>query len=226
MAIHHWPKDDRPREKLLAKGERWLSDAELLTIFLQTGTRGLSALDIAKDLLQEFGSLKKLFASSMHHLVQKKGVGPAKYARLRAAVEMGRRLNNEIVNPGMVLNDPLLTQRFLKTNLRERSSEVFSCIFLNNHFEMLAYEELFYGTINETSVYPREIVKRGLSLNAARVILAHNHPSGHPEPSQADIEITQMIKQALSLVDIVVTDHIIIGNPYNYSFAQKGLLRT
>lgn len=225
MAIHHWPKDDRPREKLLLKGERWLTDAELLAIFLQTGTRGDSALDIAKDLLQEFGNLKSICTTPMHTIIQKRGLGPAKYARIRAALELSRRMNSEVIKPGMILNDPTITQCFLRSHLRERSSEVFACIFLNNHFEMIAYEELFHGTINETSVYPREIVKRGLAHNAARVILSHNHPSGHPEPSHADIEITQIIKQALSLVDISVADHIIIGNPKNYSFVENGLVR-
>lgn len=225
MAIHHWPKDDRPREKLLIKGEHFLTDAELLAIFLQTGIRGSSPLDIAKELLQNFGSLKKLYTAPMHVLVQKKGLGAVKYVRLRAALELGKRLNNEVIQPGMILKDALMTQRFLRSHLRERTSEVFACIFLNNHYEMLAYEELFHGTINETSVYPREIVKKGLAHNAARVILAHNHPSGHPEPSHADIEITQIIKQALSFVDITVADHIIIGNPGNYSFVENGLLR-
>jgi DNA repair protein RadC len=224
MPITDWPQEDRPREKLLNKGEQALTDAELIAIFIQSGTRGKTALDIAKELLMEFGSLKKMLRAPAHALIQKKGVGNARYACLRAAIEVGRRYLNEQPLSGTVLNSSRMTQKFLADKLREHTNEVFACLFMDNHFRLICFEELFHGTINEANIYPREIVRRGLGHNAAKIILAHNHPSGSPAPSTADQEVTLLIKQALSLVDIDVVDHIIIGNPENYSFAEAGLM--
>lgn len=224
MPITDWPKEDRPREKLLHKGEAMLTDAELIAIFLQTGMRGKTALDIAKELLNEYGGLKKLLLASPASLIKKRGIGSAKYAALKAAVELGRRYLAENLPIGEVLNNSRTTQKFLSDKLRHYVNEVFACLFMDNHFRLLSYEELFHGTINEANIYPRELVRRGLTHNAAKIILAHNHPSGRPAPSVADKEVTLLIRQALSLVDIEVVDHIIIGNPENFSFAEAGLM--
>jgi DNA repair protein RadC len=224
MPITDWPHEDRPREKLLHKGEQSLTDAELIAICLTSGTHGKSALDIAKELLSEFDGLKKLLRAPANSLIQKPGMGHAKYAVLRAAVELGRRYLNEQLSPGSMLNSSRITQQFIAQYLREYTNEVFACLFMDNHFRLIKFEELFFGTINEANVYPREIVRRGLAHNAAKIILAHNHPSGNPKPSTADKEVTTLIKQALLLVDIDVVDHIIIGNPENFSFAEAGLM--
>jgi DNA repair protein RadC len=223
MSIANWPQEDRPREKLIIQGEQNLTDAELIAIFLKTGLRGKTALDLAKELLHEYGNLKKLLRAPCQSLIKKPGIGRAKYSTLKAALELGRRYVHENPPLGSVLNSSRMTQQFLTQRLREHNNEVFACIFMDNHFRLLCFEKLFYGTINETSIYPREILRRGLIHNAAKVILAHNHPSGNPAPSQADKEITLLIKQALSLVDIDVIDHIIIGDPENFSFAEAGI---
>ena len=222
--ISEWPLEDRPREKLLQKGEQALTDAELVAIFLKTGTRGKTALDIAKSLLTEYGSLKKLLRAPEAALLQQTGLGRAKYAALKAALELGRRYFGETISIRETLNNSQKTQKFLAERLREYDKEVFACIFLDNHFRMLSFEELFHGTIHSASVHPREIVKRGLAHNAAKIILAHNHPSGRATPSMADKDITRLIKQALDLVDIQVVDHIIIGNPEIFSFAEQGIM--
>jgi DNA repair protein RadC len=224
MPITDWPQQDRPREKLLSKGEHILTDAELIAIFLKTGIRGKTALDIAKELLSEYGSLKKLLQVPPQTLIKKPGIGNAKYAALRAAVELGKRYLNEPLLIGTALNSSRATQNFLAQRLREHTKEVFACLFLDNHFRLICFEELFFGTINEANIYPREIVRRGLMHNAAKIILAHNHPSGNPLPSAADKEVTILIQQALQLIDIDVVDHIIIGNPENFSFAETGII--
>lgn len=224
MPITDWPYEDRPREKLLMKGERTLTDAELLAIFFKTGTRGKTALDLAKELLQEYGSLKKLLTLPDAILIEKRGLGPAKYAALKAAIELGRRYLNDYLPTGTILNDSRVAQKFVADQLREHANEVFACLLMDNRFRFISFEELFHGTVNEAHIYPREIVRRALFKNAAKIILAHNHPSGQSLPSHADKEVTQVIKQALALVDIDVVDHIIIGNPENFSFAEAGLI--
>lgn len=224
MPITDWPEEDRPREKLLRRGSQALTDAELIAIFLQTGTRGKTALDMAKEWLHEFGSLKKCLSAPRAAILQKAGIGHAKYAALLAAIELGRRYGEETIALGETLKSSSITQRFLAAQLRHYPNEVFACLFMDTHFRLLHYEELFRGTINEANIYPREIVRRGLEYNAAKIILAHNHPSGRPTPSDADKEVTQLIKQTLALVDIDVVDHIIIGNPDHFSFAEAGLI--
>ena len=224
MPITDWPQADRPREKLLDKGENILTDAELIAIFLNSGVKGKTALDIAKELLIEFGSLKILLRSTKEILIKKQGVGIARYAMLKAAIELGKRYLHEQIPPGMALNNSRLTQKFLADRMRENLNEVFACLFLDNHLRLICFEEIFHGTINEANIYPREIVRRGLAHNAAKIILAHNHPSGWAKPSAADKTVTALIKQALSLVDIEVIDHIIVGNPDNFSFAEAGIL--
>ncbi len=224
MSIMNWPEEDRPREKLLHKGEQALTDAELIAIILKSGIRGKTALDIAKGLLMEYGDLKKLLHASHQSLIHHPGIGHTKYVTLKAAMEIGKRCLHLHVPVGTVLNNSRITQQFLAERLQDYKNEVFSCLFMDNHFRLIRFEILFHGTIHSAAIYPREIVKRGLEHNAAHIILAHNHPSGVPIPSTADKEITLHIKQALNLIDIEVIDHIIIGNPTHFSFAEAGLL--
>jgi DNA repair protein RadC len=222
MAITDWLEAERPREKLLARGAKNLSDAELLAIFLRTGMRGKTALDLAQDLLSEYGSLKKLLAIPLSNLTNKRGLGSAKAAALKAAVEVGLRFHAEILQIGDRLDNATAAKNFLIQRLCGYQQEVFACLFLDSRHCVLAFEELFFGTINESSVYPREVVKRGLANNAAEVILTHNHPSGNPTPSEADRDITFLLKQALGLVDIKVIDHIIVGHQKCLSLAELG----
>jgi DNA repair protein RadC len=225
MRITDWPIEDRPREKLLLKGEKSLTDAELLAIFINTGLPNKTALDIAKELLQEHGSLKKILHYQNILPFKKHGIGKAKFAMLKAAIELGRRFRQENITVGQRLNNSREVHTFLMGQLSDHTNEVFACLFLDNHLRLLHFAELFYGTVDSAQIYPREIVRRGLQLNAAKIILAHNHPSGSPMPSQADKEVTQLVKQALKLVDIDVVDHIIIGHQQYFSFAEMGLLK-
>jgi DNA repair protein RadC len=224
MGISQWPQDERPREKLLQRGAQHLSDAELLAIFLRTGTRGKTALDIARELLSEFGGLKKLLNSNPQMLLQKSGFGKAKYAAIKAAVELGQRYADEMIPIGETLNSSQNAKGFLARRLGDYQHEVFACLFLDTHHRLICFEELFHGTINESNVYPREVIKRGLAHNAAKVIFAHNHPSGNPTPSQADWDITHLLKQALALVDIQVIDHIVIGHRASVSLVESGFV--
>jgi DNA repair protein RadC len=224
MSITHWPPSERPREKLFQFGAKNLSDAELLAIFVNTGVRGKTALDIARELLTAFGGIKKLLQAYPHEIYQQRGLGKAKYALLQAAMELGRRFLDSDVQVGEILHDSDLTRRFLAHRLKNYPHEVFACLFLDNHNRLLCFEELFHGTLNEASIYPREVVKRALAHNAAKVIFAHNHPSGNAAPSVADEEITQLLKKALALIDISVVDHIVIGHKETLSFAEQGLI--
>ena len=224
MAIKDWDEEDRPREKLLQRGAGALTDAELLAIFLRTGTPGKSAVDLAKDLLADFGSLKALLDADQARFCLANGLGSAKYAQLQAVLEMAKRHFQEILQRGNALTSPDITRAYLSAQLRGYSYEVFACLFLDNQHRVIQFEELFRGTIDGASVYPREIAKRALHHNAAAIIFAHNHPSGIAEPSQADRHITDKLKQALALFDIRVLDHFIIGDGLPYSFAEHGLL--
>ena len=224
MAIKDWPAEQRPREKLLNQGPGALSDAELLAIFLRIGIRGKSAVDLSRELLAEFGSLRALLEADLKTFCRCKGLGSAKYAQLQAVLEMARRHFFEILDRGEALTSPESTRAYLSDRLRSYSHEVFACLFLDNQHRVIELEELFRGTIDGASVYPREVVKRALYHNAAAVILAHNHPSGICEPSQADKQITDKLKQALQLMDIRVLDHFIIGDGQPYSFAEHGLI--
>jgi DNA repair protein RadC len=224
MKINHWPLSERPRERLLAQGAKNLSNAELLAILLRIGVPGKTALDLARELLSQFGGLKQLPDASPQQLCQAGGMGKAKYAMLLAAFELGKRCLEENNHLGEKLSSSQASQGFLAAKLRGQSQEVFACLFLNNHNHIIAFEELFHGSLTETAIYPREIIKRALAHNAAKIILSHNHPSGDAAPSQADRLTTQHLKQALSLVDIQVLDHIIIGQQENFSFAEKGWL--
>jgi len=222
--IKDWPAEERPREKLLAKGSEVLTDAELLAIFLRTGIAGKTAVDLAQELLMEFGSLQALLEADQTQFCQGKGLGSAKYAQLQAVLEMAKRHYVEILQRGSALTSPEATRAYLSAQLRNYSYEVFACLFLDNQHRVIVFEELFQGTIDGASVYPREVAKKALMHNAAAVIFAHNHPSGVSEPSQADKNITEKLKQALLLFDIRVLDHFIIGDGEPYSFAEHGLL--
>lgn len=224
MSIRHWPEDERPREKLLKLGPQALSEAELVAIFLRTGTPGRSALDVARDLLKQFRSLRGLLTAEREALCAAPGIGSARYATLQAALEMTRRHYQELMHSGPALANPQATRDFLHMKLRDLRHEVFCCLYLDNRNRVIAFEELFRGTVDGASVHPREVVKRALAHNAAALILAHNHPSGVAEPSQADELITRRLKEALSLVDIRVLDHLVVGDGKCESFAERGLL--
>jgi len=224
MTIKSWPKAERPREKLLQHGCQSLSDAELLAIFLRTGIAGKTAVDLARELLQAFGSLRTLLTCNLEEFTRHKGLGSAKYAQLQAVVEMSRRHLNESMLKSNVLCDPSATKEFLHAKLRDYEHEVFAALYLDSQHQVIHFEELFQGSIASATVYPREVVKSALKYNAATIIFAHNHPSGVAEPSQADQQITGKLKSALALVDIQVLDHIIIGDNQCTSFAERGLL--
>ena len=223
MPITDWPADERPREKLLLKGSNSLSDAELLAIFLRTGIRGKSAVDLARDLLSDFGSLRALLTCARQDFCARKGLGDAKYAQLQAVLEMARRHLGEDLKRKHALTSPDDTRRYLQSLMRDFEHEVFGCLMLDNKHRVIAFRPMFNGSISSASVYPREVVKRALADNAAAVILAHNHPSGVAEPSQSDIHITRRLVEALELVDIRVLDHFIIGDEV-VCFSERGLI--
>ncbi len=223
MAITDWPQDQRPREKLLSKGSQSLSDAELLAIFLRTGMRGKTAVDLAQELLQGFQGLRQLLKADQQSFCQHAGLGPAKYAQLQAVLEMARRYLFENLQRGDTLSSPQDTRQYLSSQLRDYPHEVFAVLFLDQRHRVICFEELFRGTIDGASVYPREVVKKALQHNAAALIFAHNHPSGVAEPSQADEQITRRLIDALKLVDVRVLDHFIVGDEV-VSFAERGLL--
>lgn len=223
IPIKNWPADERPREKLLLRGAQALSDAELLAIFLRTGTRGKIAVDLARELLHEFGSLRALFEADEAHFCQANGLGQAKYVQLQAVLEMSSRYLQERLERGAALSDPDSVRFYLSTRLRHKLAEVFACLFLDNRHQVIQYEEMFHGTIDNATIHPREVVRTALKHNAAAVIFAHNHPSGIAEPSQADQRITQQLKEALALIDVRVLDHFVVGEQV-VSFAERGLL--
>lgn len=223
MAITDWPQDQRPREKLLSKGSQSLSDAELLAIFLRTGMRGKTAVDLAQELLQGFQGLRQLLKADQQSFCQHAGLGTAKYAQLQAVLEMARRYLFENLQRGDTLSSPQDTRQYLSSQLRDYPHEVFAVLFLDQRHRVICFEELFRGTIDGASVYPREVVKKALQHNAAALIFAHNHPSGVAEPSQADEQITRRLIDALKLVDVRVLDHFIVGDEV-VSFAERGLL--
>lgn len=223
MAISDWPAAERPRERLLANGAGALSDAELLAVLLRTGLRGKSAVELARDLLEQFGSLARLLDAGPH-LGRIKGLGQAKTAQFAAAVELARRSVKEELKSGALLTSPGAVRDYLRLALSARPHEVFICIWLDAQHRVIQFEEPFRGTLTQTSVYPREIVKAALENNAAAVIFAHNHPSGVAQPSQADELLTRNLRDALALVDVKVLDHFIIAGSQAISFAERGLL--
>jgi len=224
MAIHDWPESERPREKLLARGVQCLSDAELLAVLFGSGVRGASAVDLGRQLLQQFRSLRELLVAPQANCLGVPALGGRRYGILQAALELARRHYCEELKAGPALEAPQATRAFLVAQLRDRPYEVFCCLHLDNRHRLIAFDELFRGTIDGASVHPREVVKQALARNAAAVILAHNHPSGVAEPSQADELITARLREALALVDIRVLDHLVVGDNRCVSFAERGLI--
>lgn len=224
MAISDWPEQERPREKLLQQGAESLSDAELLAIFLRTGTSGNSALDLARGLLTTFGSVRGILEAQREDFCAQPGMGDSKFAQLQAALELTRRHMLETLQRSDCLTSSALTRNYIRSRMRAYTREVFLCLFLDNQHRVIAQEELFHGTIDGSMVHPREVVRRSLHHNAAALIFAHNHPSGVAEPSQADISITRRLKNALALIDIRTLDHLVVGDSEVTSLAERGLI--
>ncbi|MGY0504732.1 RadC family protein [Luteimonas sp. e5] len=222
MHIRDWPLAERPREKLHRQGASALSDAELLAIFLGSGLRGQDAVSTARALLTEHGPLRPLLERDARQLARLPGIGPARAAVLGAALELSTRFMAARLERGEALNDPQAAGRYFAHRLRHQSREVFAVLFLDNRHRALGFEELFSGTHDSAEVHPREVVRRALTHNAAAVMVGHNHPSGHPEPSEADRRITHALKRALSLVDVRLLDHFVIGDGTPVSMAARG----
>jgi DNA repair protein RadC len=224
MGINDWTEQERPRERLVREGAAALSNPELLALLLRVGVRGKSAVELGRDVLQHFGSLHGLFGATLNDFSEVHGLGMAKYAQLQAVMELARRAIGEQLQAGASLSSPELVKRYLRIKLGGQRHESFVVLFVDVKNRLIADKELFRGTLSHTSVYPREVVKAALACNAASVILAHNHPSGTPEPSEADLHLTRSLKQALALVDIRVLDHFVVAGPLVHSFAEHGQL--
>jgi DNA repair protein RadC len=224
LPICDWPKEERPREKLLARGAHALSDAELLAVLLRCGTGGLNAIELAQAHIVSFGSLRELLTAEFGSWEDKAGVGIARYAALQAALELAKRHLRESLEKGSALAAPETTQRFLRAELQHRPYEVFCCLYLDSHHRLIAFEELFRGTTEIAHVHIKEVVRQTLLHNASAVIFAHNHPSGVMQPSRADEDITRRLRHVLALMEVRVLDHLIVGNGGCYSFAEHGLL--
>jgi DNA repair protein RadC len=224
MGIKDWPAAQRPRERLIREGAAALSDPELLALFLRVGVQGRSAVELGRDLLQEFGSIQGLFGATLGQLSSVHGIGPAKFAQLQAVMELARRALGEQLVTGPALGSPDAVRQYLRISMGRQQHESFVVLFLDVKNRLLACDELFRGTLTHTSVYPREVVKAALAHNAASVMLAHNHPSGVSEPSDADLLLTRALVQALALVDIRVLDHFVVAGSQVHSFAEHGQL--
>jgi DNA repair protein RadC len=224
MSIRHWPLAERPRERLIERGAQVLSDGELLAVLIGCGNRGRTAVDLARELIRAFGSLREFLNADRRKCLGQLGIGPARYAALQAALELARRHYREPLRIGSALSAPGSTRAFLVAQLRDRPYEVFCCLHLDNRHRLIAFDELFRGTLDGATVHTREVVREVLLHNASAVIFAHNHPSGVAEPSHADELVTRRLKDALALVDVRVLDHLIVGDSYCLSFADRGLL--
>lgn len=222
--LKEWPSAERPREKLLLQGANSLSDAELLAIFLRTGVKGCNVVELSRQLLKSFGSISAIFKANLAEFSQKKGLGEAKYVQLQACLELSKRYLYEQVATETVLTSSQATKNFLIAELRGESREVFAALFLDTQHQVITFEKLFFGTLNAAAVYPRVVLEKALHHQAGAVIFCHNHPSGITEASQADKQITRQLINALSLVDIRVLDHVIVGGHQCYSFAEQGEL--
>jgi len=224
MSIKNWPVYERPREKLVQMGAQSLSDAELLAILLRTGTAGMTAVDLARQLLNDYKGLRGLLTANQKNFCKGKGLGIATYVQCQAVLEIARRHYAEQLGERDSFTSPEQVRNYLQATLRDRPCEVFCVLFLDNRHRLICFEECFNGTIDGASVHPREIVRKALHHNAAALILAHNHPSGVAEPSQADIALTSRLQEALSLVDVRVLDHFIVGEGMPVSFSERGLM--
>jgi len=223
ILLKDWPELERPREKLIHLGPQSLTDAELLAIFLRTGVRGCHVVDLARQLLENFGSIANIYQASHDEFCQQHGLGTAKYVQLQACLEMSKRyLAEQLIQHGNVLTSSQATRNYLIAELRHESREIFALLLLDNQHQVLKFERLFYGTIDAAAVYPRVVVEQTLKHRAAAVILAHNHPSGVAEASIADKQITSKLTHALQLIDVRVLDHIIVAGNQCYSFAENG----
>jgi DNA repair protein RadC len=224
MGISDWPEQQRPRERLLREGAQALSDPELLALFLRVGVKGRNAVELGRDLIAHFGSLHALFGASARQLAAMHGLGPAKASQLQAVMELARRAIGEQLQAGETLSSPEAVRLYLRLHLGRQPHESFLVLFLDVKNRLIASEEMFRGTLTHTSVYPREVIKAALARNAASLILAHNHPSGVPEPSEADLLLTRALVQALALVDVRVLDHFVVAGAKVHSFAEHGQL--
>jgi DNA repair protein RadC len=224
MAIPQWPASERPREKLLRQGAQSLSDAELLAIFIGSGTRSRTAVDVGRELLDRFGGIRNILNANHDLLCQCSGLGSARYALLQASKELGKRYHGEKLLRQGTLSSPQQVSDYLIRQLRDRQREVFVVIYLDNRHRIIQYEELFTGTLSGASVHPREVVKKVLLHNAAAVIIAHNHPSGIAEPSHSDTLITRKLQKALKLIDVALLDHLVIGDGDYVSLSDRGLM--
>jgi DNA repair protein RadC len=224
MAINDWSAQDRPRERLVRDGAAALSNPELLALLLRVGVRGKSAVDLGRDVLHHFGSLHGLFGATLGDFSKVHGLGLAKYAQLQAVMELARRAIGESMQAGEAMSSPELVKRYLRIRLGGQRHESFVVLFVDVKNRLILDKELFRGTLTQTSVYPREVLREAMACNAASVILAHNHPSGLPEPSDADLALTRTLTQALALVDIRVLDHLVVAGPLVHSFAEHGQL--
>ncbi|MES2261971.1 MAG: DNA repair protein RadC [Pseudomonadota bacterium] len=224
MSISNWPEQQRPRERLIREGAGALSDAELLAVFLRVGVRGKNAVELAREMVTCFGSLHGLFAASLVDFSAINGLGSAKFAQLQAVMELARRAIGEQLQAGHALNSPQAVKDYLRLALGGQSHESFYVLFLDVKNRLIEAKELFRGTLSHTSVYPREVVKEALARNACSVMLAHNHPSGTPEPSESDLLLTRALMQALALVDVRILDHFVVAGHQVHSFAEHGQL--
>ncbi len=220
-SLTSWLSHEKPREKLLTNGPASLSDSELLAIFLRTGIKGKNVVELSRETLKHFGGLKQLFLADLHSFCEFKGLGEAKYVQLQACLEMSHRHLAEELASKNVIENPSQIKTYVQNRLMQKNNEVFAAVFLDNQHRILAYEELFTGTINASSVHPRVVVQRALKHNAAAMIVAHNHPSGICNPSQSDLDITQLLKQALNLMDIRLLDHLIVASHKVISLAEQ-----
>jgi DNA repair protein RadC len=224
MAISDWPAQDRPRERLIKEGAAALSDAELLAVFLRTGVKGKSAVALARDTVAHFGSLHGLFNASLAEFCALHGLGAAKFAQLQAVMALARRAIEEELRDGQTLGSPQAVKDYLRLILKPQAHESFFVLFLDVKNRLIETQEMFRGTLTHTSVYPREVVKAALALNAASVLLAHNHPSGTSEPSESDLLLTRTLVQALALVDVRILDHFVVAGHQVHSFSEHGQL--
>ncbi|MDB5949620.1 MAG: hypothetical protein JWR65_1475 [Massilia sp.] len=223
MGIKDWPQHERPRERLIAEGPRALSNAELLAVFLRVGVKGSSAVQLGEQLLDRFGgSISAMFGAGLADFSKLNGLGPAKFAQLQAVMELAQRAIREQIQSGQTLGSPEAVKLYLRMTFSQRAHESFVVLFLDVKNRLIMCEEMFRGTLTHTSVYPREVVKAALKHNAAGLLLAHNHPSGSPEPSESDLVLTRSLAQALALVDVRILDHFVVAGPHVHSFAEHG----
>ena len=222
MTINDWPAERRPRERLIREGASALSDAELLAVFLRIGVPGQDAVQLGQHMVHHFGSLQRLFGASLQEFSAIHGLGPAKFAQLQAVMELARRAMLEEMKAGATLSSPRAVKDFLRLSFSGKTCESFHVLFLDVKNRLIDSKELFRGTLTHTSVYPREVVKEALARNAASVMLAHNHPSGTPDPSESDLLLTRALVQALALVDIRILDHFVVAGHRVHSFAENG----